>query len=170
VGVYTSPAFFLIAGTVCTLSIVYKGSPNLGLNKKPAWYIAAVTLGTGGGLAILSAIFFVPYVHAKVIKKDNTVKWWMFILGPQLFKRPAPADADWANVPKYAVVQEDEEEQSSARSIESGENDAKNSETGIAPITTPSEENEKKLVAAEATPASYKELMAQGESKLHANS
>jgi len=27
--VYTSPVFFLIAGTVCTLSIVYKGSPNL---------------------------------------------------------------------------------------------------------------------------------------------
>jgi len=102
--VYTSPVFFLIAGTVCTLSIVYKGSPNLGLNKKPAWYIAAVTLGTGGGLALLSAIFFVPYVHAKVIKKDNTVKWWMFILGPQLFKRPAPADADRANFLNYAVV------------------------------------------------------------------
>ncbi|KAG6368042.1 hypothetical protein INS49_002242 [Diaporthe citri] len=35
--VWTSPFFFLIAGTICTLSIVYKGSPNLGLNKKPDW-------------------------------------------------------------------------------------------------------------------------------------
>ena len=108
--VYTAPFFFLVAGTICTLSIVYKGSPNLKLNKKPGWYIAAVTVGTGGGLAILSALFFVPYVHAKVIKKDNTVKWWMFIYGPALFKRPAPAEADVANVPNYAVVQDDEEE------------------------------------------------------------
>ncbi|OCK91625.1 putative sodium/phosphate symporter [Cenococcum geophilum 1.58] len=170
--VYTSPFFFLIAGTICTLSIVYKGSPNLGLNKKPAWYVAAVTMGTGGGVAVLSAIFFVPFVYAKIIKKDNKVKPWMFILGPLLFKRPAPADADRANVPNYAVVQEDQEEQekqSPTRSPELvGEYDANKNETGDMPITTPAEENEKKLAAAEATQFTYKELMAQGESKLHA--
>ncbi|KAG6162730.1 hypothetical protein E4U51_006204, partial [Claviceps purpurea] len=108
--VYTSPFFFLIAGTICTLSIVYKGSPKLGLSKKPGWYIAAVTMGTGGGLAVLSAIFFVPYVYAKVIKKDPTVRWWMFIYGPALFKRPVVEHADRALVPNYAVVQDDAEE------------------------------------------------------------
>lgn len=77
--VWTSPFFFLIAGTICTLSVVYKGSPNLGLNKKPAWYIASVTLGTGGGLAVLSAIFFVPWLHAKVIKKDADIKWYVIV-------------------------------------------------------------------------------------------
>ncbi|KAM6506476.1 hypothetical protein FSOLCH5_013455 [Fusarium solani] len=61
--VWTSPFFFLIAGTVCTLSIVYKGSPKLKLNDKPAWYIASVTLGVGWGLFFLSALFFVPFVH-----------------------------------------------------------------------------------------------------------
>jgi sodium-dependent phosphate transporter len=166
--VYTSPFFFLIAGTVCTLSIVYKGSPNLGLNKKPGWYVAAVVMGTGGGLAILSAIFFVPYVYAKVIKKDNTVKWWMFILGPALFKRATPSDADTAAVPNYAVVQEAEEEQSSTRSVGSSEDYAKRTDDGIAPIATPTEQNEKSLVAAEATQSNYKQLMAQGDSKLHA--
>ena len=167
--VYTSPFFFLIAGTICTLSIVYKGSPNLGLNKKPAWYVAAVTMGTGGGVAVLSAIFFVPFVHAKIIKKDNKIKWWMFILGPLLFKRPAPADADRANVPNYAVVQEEQEEQFSTRSPELvSEYDANRTETGDVPVTTPAEENEKKLAAAEATQFTYKELVAQGESKLHA--
>ena len=167
--VYTSPFFFLIAGTICTLSIVYKGSPSLGLNKKPAWYIAAVVLGTGGGLAILSAIFFVPYVQAKVIKKDRTVKWWMFIMGPALLKRPAPADADVANVPNYAVVQEDEEEVSSARSLESGsDQDPKKTETGIEPIPSPGNDNEKNLVADESQQATYKELMAQGQDRLHA--
>ncbi|KAK0749683.1 phosphate transporter [Schizothecium vesticola] len=107
--VYTSPFFFLIAGTICTLSIVYKGSPNLGLNKKPAWYIATVTMSCGVGLAVLAGLFFVPFVHAKVIKKDYSIKWYHFFLGPLLFKRPAPADADRALVPNYAVVQDDDE-------------------------------------------------------------
>ncbi|KAN0117022.1 phosphate transporter [Hyaloscypha variabilis] len=168
--VYTSPFFFLIAGTICTLSIVYKGSPKLGLNKKPAWYIAAVVLGTGGGLAILSAIFFVPYVQSKVIKKDRTVKWWMFIFGPALLKRQAPADADVANVPNYAVIQEDEEEVSSARSLESGSDaDPKKTEMGIEPMHPPADNNnEKNLVAGESNQATYKELMAQGQDRLHA--
>ncbi|KAK4183346.1 putative phosphate permease [Podospora australis] len=154
--VYSSPFFFLIAGTICTLSIVYKGSPNLGLNKKPGWYVAAVTMGTGGGVAILSAIFFVPYVHAKVIKKDYNVKWWMFIYGPALFKRPAPADADRANVPDYAVVQHDDDE-----------------ETPHNVSPAPSEKDsstEKKLVDSEAQAPipTYKEIQAAGERKLHA--
>ncbi|KAH7018584.1 phosphate-repressible phosphate permease [Microdochium trichocladiopsis] len=105
--VYSSPLFFLIAGTVCTLSIVYKGSPNLGLDKKPPGWIAGVTVGTGAALCLLSAIFFVPYVHAKVVKKDYTLKPWMAIQGPLLFRRPAPADAEQSTVPNYAVIQEE---------------------------------------------------------------
>jgi sodium-dependent phosphate transporter len=137
--VYTSPFFFLIAGTICTLSIVYKGSPNLGLSKKPPEFIAAVTLGTGGGVALLAALFFVPFVHAKIIKKDYTVKWFMFPLGLLLFKRPAPADADRAAVPDYAVVQEDDRS--------AGEqDDVVNPDHGAYPA--PPEDNEKALAAA----------------------
>ncbi|KAJ4286216.1 hypothetical protein N0V88_008079 [Collariella sp. IMI 366227] len=145
--IYSSPFFFLIAATICTLSVVYKGSPKLGLNKKPAWYIAAVTMGTGGGVAILSAFFFVPFVHAKVIKKDYTVKWWMFVYGPLLFKRPAPADAEHANVPDYAVVQEEESEGKQA--------------------PTPPENPEKKLIEVEIPQLTYKELAAESDRKLN---
>jgi solute carrier family 20 (sodium-dependent phosphate transporter) len=167
--VYTSPFFFLIAGTICTLSIVYKGSPNLGLTKKPSWWIATVVMSTGAGLAILAAIFFVPYLHAKIIKKDSTVKWWMIFMGPALFKRPAPAHADVAVVPNYAVVQEDEDlAESSARSLESGDEDPKKTESGIQAIPSPDEDNEKKLVAAEAKQPTYNELVAQGQDRLHA--
>lgn len=116
--VYTSPFFFLVAGTICTLSIVYKGSPSLGLTKKPKWWIASVVLGTGGGVALLAALFFVPFVHAKVIKKDYTLKWWEVIYGPALFYRPAPADAfdsDRSMVPNYAVVQDDDSDDEKAR-------------------------------------------------------
>jgi hypothetical protein len=66
----------LIVGTVCTGPIVYKGSPNLGLDERPAWFVASVTLGVGFGLYILSALFFVPHVHCKVIKKDYSLKIW----------------------------------------------------------------------------------------------
>jgi sodium-dependent phosphate transporter len=131
--VWTSPFFFLVAGTICTLSIVYKGSPNLGLGKKPAWYIAAVTMGTGGGVAILAAIFFVPFVHARIIKRDAGVKWYMFIQGPLLFRRPWPQDSERAVVPNYAVVQHDEFEHVS---------DSTSSETD-APISKQVVENEK---------------------------
>ncbi|KAK0648440.1 phosphate transporter [Cercophora newfieldiana] len=108
--IYSSPFFFLLAGTVCTLSIVYKGSPNLKLDKKPPAFVAGVTMGTGAAVGLLAALFFVPYLHAKIVKKDHTVKWYYVPLGPLLFKSPAPEGADAAAVPDYAVVQHDEDE------------------------------------------------------------
>jgi sodium-dependent phosphate transporter len=181
--VYTSPFFFLIAATICTLSIVYKGSPNLGLKKKPSWYIAAVTMGTGGGVAVLAAVFFVPFVYARVIRKDYTVKWWMFIQGPLLFTRPAPTDAVRAVVPDYAVVQEDDDDKKGlshtpAGSVKDSDRDPNKSteqqqQQQRPPITATSTgdndtEAEKNLVATETPQYSYKELLAQGESRLHA--
>lgn len=161
--VYSSPFFFLVAGTVCSLSIVYKGSPNLGLNARPPWFIASVTMGTGAGIALLAAIFFVPFVHAKVIKKDHGIKWWMFILGPLLFKRPTPDNVDKADVPDYAVVQHDE----TSSTISYDES----------PPSTPLEASEKQVSAtygpesttpSEVDQPSYKELMAQGDARLNA--
>ncbi|KAF3069627.1 Phosphate-repressible phosphate permease pho-4 [Daldinia childiae] len=156
--VYSSPFFFLVAATVCTLSIVYKGSPSLNLNKKPGWYVAAVTMGCGGGVAILSALFFVPFVHAKVIRRDHSVKWWMFIQGPLLFKRPIPENSEVANIPNYAVIQDEEEEHASTRSESISDHPATSSSN---------EENEKRLATIEAKQTTYKEIVAQGENKLN---
>jgi len=161
--VWSSPFFFLIAATVCTLSIVYKGSPNLGLNKKPPSYVAAVTMGTGAGVALMAALFFVPYVHAKVIKKDYTLKWYMLFQGPLLFYRPAPPDADQAPVPNYAVVQEDEEPAetpSSARSI-MGSHHGGEKQVSTKTLTLSDPENQRPVLT-------YKELNEQSERKLHA--
>ncbi|EXJ76810.1 uncharacterized protein A1O5_01318 [Cladophialophora psammophila CBS 110553] len=168
--VFTSPFFFLIAGTICTLSVVYKGSPNLGLNKKPSWYIASVTMGVGGGLFILSAIFFVPWLHAKVIKRDHTIKFWHLPLGPLLWKRPAPADAhEQANVPDYAVVQKHDEDEASTHSPDSASQD------GVEKIGTDVKAHsaapgERALVEVEAqiTQMTYKERLAEAQQKFHA--
>jgi sodium-dependent phosphate transporter len=162
-GVYTSPFWFLVAGIICTLSIVYKGSPNLGLNKKPAWYVAAVTVGTGGGVAILAAIFFVPYVYAKVIVKDHSVKWYHVPLGPLLYRRAKPAEADRAAVPNYAVVQDEEEDQRSSSSTvaESVSGDA------TLPEKNAAQDTERAVVTREAAQTSYKELVDQAQERLH---
>lgn len=151
--VWSSPFFFLIAGTICTLSIVYKGSPNLGLNKKPGWYVASVTMGTGVGLAVLAGLFFVPYVHAKVVKKDPTLKWWSFIQGPLLFNRPAAAEGEKAIVPDYAVVQED--------------NDEVKSTNGSGSILEAGD-SEKRVIIPEVQQLSTKELEKAAEAKFHA--
>ena len=150
--VWTAPFFFLIAATICTLSVVYKGSPRLGLNKKPGWYIAAVTLGTGVGVSVLSAIFFVPFLHARVIKKDYSVKWYMFVLGPLLFSRPPPPDADQvvANVPNYAVIQEDD-----VPEVDSSKSDNEGDSNGVHQTLSP-EEKERRLTAVEAKQLDYK--------------
>ena len=171
--VYTSPFFFLIAGTVCTLSIVYKGSPRLGLADKPPYWIAGVCLGAGGALCVLSAIFFVPFVYARVIKQDYTVKFWMIVKGPALLTREPPADAERAMVPNYAVVQEDDS--LSAETDMSSEHDGSGRESDFKKRKLsgdPGVHDEKDLVASEVRPAeqqlTYQQLMAAGRERLHA--
>lgn len=100
--VRSAPLFFLIAGTICTLSIVYKGSPSLNLAARPAGFIAAVTLGVGGGLFVLATIFFVPFLIAKVVRRDPNVRWYNIIQGPLLLRRPLPDESNLAVVPNFA--------------------------------------------------------------------
>lgn len=158
--VYSSPLWFLVAATICTLSVVYKGTPNLGLEDKPAWYIATVTMSCGGGVAILSAIFFLPFLHVRIMLKDHSVKWWMIIMGPLLLSRAAPTGAEVANVPNYAVVQDDNEDEALARPDGSAD-DGKNADAS----PSPAEEKETTLVKAEVRQLTYKEIIAQSEAR-----
>ncbi|CAK3786238.1 Phosphate-repressible phosphate permease pho-4 [Lecanosticta acicola] len=151
--VFTSPFFFLIAGTVCTLSIVYKGSPNLKLNAKPSWYIASVTVGTGVGLAVLAALFFVPFLYSQVILKDASVRWYHVFKGPLLMKRTVVEGAEQARVPDYAIGHHDEEQSDG----DSGETSVDGPGYG-----------DKTLASAEVTQLTYKERVKAGQDRLHA--
>lgn len=179
--VWTAPFFFLIAATVCTLSVVYKGSPRLGLNKKPAWYIAAVCLGTGFGVAILSAIFFVPYIHAKIIKRDPDVKWYHVFQGPLLFKRPVVGETEKSVVPNYAVVQHEEEDDEEQQRGEKPTPQAGASRSADGSLSDEYETKEQYLspnqlptlgvspaMTAVSYQSTYKELLAQGDARLNA--
>ena len=139
---------------------MYKNSPRLGLIKKSPSYIASVTLEVGFDLAFFSVVFFVPFLRARVLKKDYIVKGWIIVLSSSLLFRQPSIDAQQANVPNYAVVQKDKDDQSSIRSPRSIiEND-------IDVTTTLG--NEKRLVTAEIERVSHKELLALGQKRLHA--
>lgn len=70
-----------------------QGSPSLGLDELAPGPMAAAIVGTASVVALLAALFWVPYVHAKVVKKDYTIRWFHFFYGPALWFRQAPADA-----------------------------------------------------------------------------
>lgn len=166
--VWTSPFFFLIAGTICTLSVVYKGSPRLGLNDKPAWYIAGVTLGVGFGLFFLSALFFVPFVHGKVIKKDYNLTVWDVIKGPMLFSKAAPSDAEFAQVPNYAVVQHSSDIKRPTGKTEASMFDGDTKEMSAVDVDSSSEERPAPVQEHENPREAYRLLLAKAREEHHA--
>jgi sodium-dependent phosphate transporter len=168
--IFTSPFFFLIAGTICTLSIVYKGSPKLGLNKKPSWYVASVVMGVGCGLAILAAIFFVPYLYAKVIKKDSSVRWYHVFLGPALFTRAIQSEDEQAVVPNYAVVQEDDLPFATPATLVNGRDSGSNEKVNpsdLPELTLSSPQQSPTPYGGEEQQKDYATLMREGRERFH---
>jgi solute carrier family 20 (sodium-dependent phosphate transporter) len=169
--VWTSPFFFLIAGTVCTLTIVYKGSPKLGLSDKPGYWIAGVTLGTGFALCLLSFIFFLPFVRAKVLLRDNTLRWWDVLQGPLLWKRQAPADAVAAKVPNFAVIQHTADSDSDSNNEEPTVLKASGVEPNEKSVVanSASSDKESQQPVRQISHAEYKKLMDEALERHHAN-
>ena len=69
-----SPLYFFTVTAVLTMSIVYKGSPSLGLDRLPQSTIAIAIVVTAAVVTCLAMLFWLPYVHAKVVKKDYTIR------------------------------------------------------------------------------------------------
>lgn len=90
---------------------MYKGAPELKLDKLSEGTIAAAIVGTGAVIAVLAALFWLPFVRAKVIKRDYTIRWYHFFYGPLLWSRPAPEvalDAAISSVPDYRTYGRDQ--------------------------------------------------------------
>lgn len=89
-----------------TPSSVYKGAPELKLNKLPEVTMALGIVLTGLVVSILSVIFWLPYVYGKVVRNDYTLRWYHIFYGPLLWRRQAPADAKdglHSAVPDYTI-------------------------------------------------------------------
>ena len=68
-------------------------------------------LGTGAVVALLSVIFWLPWVYCQVVRGDYTVKWYHFFQGPLLWRRQPPADALTADsaIPDYYLGHHDDD-------------------------------------------------------------
>ncbi|GAA5939609.1 Pho89p [Sporobolomyces koalae] len=108
----SGPFFFFLATAVMTMSIIYKGSPSLGLDKLEPGPMAGAIVGSASVVAGLAVLFWMPFVHAKVVKKDYTLRPWHIVLGPALWFREAPADAGSLGAPSavgdYRIRKDDD--------------------------------------------------------------
>ncbi|GAA5849977.1 hypothetical protein JCM3766R1_001942 [Sporobolomyces carnicolor] len=109
----SGPFFFFLAAAVMTMSVIYKGSPSLGLDELAPGPMAGAIVGTASVVALLAFLFWMPFVHARVVKKDYTLRWFHIFLGPALWFRQPPADAGTVAAPTavsdYRVRKDDEE-------------------------------------------------------------
>lgn len=100
---FTVPAYFLVTASLIAMLIVWKGaSKSIKLDDGG---IAGVIVGVGVGVALLSVLFLLPYIHRKLIKGDWQIKPWEAIYGPLLLRRgevpPAPEGMENAGVQNY---------------------------------------------------------------------
>ncbi|GAA6003422.1 hypothetical protein JCM10207_000327 [Rhodosporidiobolus poonsookiae] len=104
------PFVFFLTSAVMTMAIIYKGSPSLGLSDMSESAMAAAVVGTAAVVALVSVLWWVPYVYCKVVRKDYTIRFYHFFLGPALWFRRAPADAAerMAAVADYRIRKEAE--------------------------------------------------------------
>lgn len=97
--------FFFLVAAVLTMSIIYKGSPSLGLDDLSAATQAIAIVITALVVSIISILFWMPYVYAAVVKKDHSLRWYHFFQGPLLWKRQPPASPGEgvSGVPDYRI-------------------------------------------------------------------
>jgi phosphate/sulfate permease len=74
--------------------IVWKGATTI-KNPSTALILGSI-FGVGGGVALLTVIFLLPYLYRLLIKDDWELKWYHLFFGPLLLKRgdvpPKPED------------------------------------------------------------------------------
>ncbi|KAI8933288.1 hypothetical protein NX059_009915 [Plenodomus lindquistii] len=82
------PLYFFLTSFLLALLIVWKGgSAKIKLTDAQS---VGVAFGVGGGVAIIIATFFIPFLHRRIIMDDWTLKGWEVIKGPLLLRRPDP--------------------------------------------------------------------------------
>ncbi|BEI94110.1 uncharacterized protein CcaverHIS019_0605690 [Cutaneotrichosporon cavernicola] len=150
---YLSPIYFFTVIAVLTMSIVYKGSPGLKLDKLSSTTQAIAICMTAFVVALLSIVFWLPYVYAKVIRKDWSLRWWHMALGPLLWKRPVPempADMSTPVGPDYRVYGRDDAEAEHDHDAPALNSEAPVAETAIAVADSHSNTSNEKVKDIEA--------------------
>ncbi|OBT57328.1 hypothetical protein VE04_03177 [Pseudogymnoascus sp. 24MN13] len=91
------PIYFGFTTAILTMLIVWKGATTI---KNPSTaLILGCIFGVGGGVALLTVIFLLPYLYRLLIKDDWELKWYHLFFGPLLLKRgPVPPQPEGHNI------------------------------------------------------------------------
>ncbi|KAH8731782.1 phosphate-repressible phosphate permease-like protein [Phaeosphaeriaceae sp. PMI808] len=82
------PLYFFLTSFLLALLILWKGgSAKIKLTDTQS---VGVAFGVGGAVAIIIALFFIPFLYRKILKEDWEMKSWEVIKGPLLLRRPEP--------------------------------------------------------------------------------
>ncbi|RPA95113.1 phosphate transporter [Choiromyces venosus 120613-1] len=88
------PVYFAITSGILTMLIVWKGAASLGgLKSWSDGQIVGCILGVSGGVALLVVVFFLPFLHRKLIQEDWTLRWYHIFQGPLLLRRGSIPEA-----------------------------------------------------------------------------
>ncbi|OQO02825.1 hypothetical protein B0A48_11108 [Cryoendolithus antarcticus] len=103
VGMITVPFFYALTSGILTMLIVWKGAASLDLDDWGTAPTVGTIMGVAVGVALLSCIFLLPYIHVKLVREDWKLKTWDIIKGPLLLRRPAagPIPEGHMLVPDY---------------------------------------------------------------------
>ncbi|KAI9758732.1 MAG: Na+/Pi symporter [Candelina submexicana] len=90
-GLIQIPFYFALTSGILTMLIVWKGAASLSLSGWTAGQICGCIFGVALGVMALCTMFFLPYLHRRIMQEDWTVKWYHIFYGPLLLRRgPVP--------------------------------------------------------------------------------
>lgn len=93
------PIYFGITSAILTMLIVWKGAASLDLDDWNAAQICGTIFGVAGAVMLIVILFFLPWLHRKLVLNDWTLRGYHVFLGPLLLKRgPVPDAPEGANL------------------------------------------------------------------------
>ncbi|KAI8306361.1 Phosphate-repressible phosphate permease pho-4 [Colletotrichum sp. SAR11_240] len=84
------PFYLAFTAGVLALFITVEAPGAPSLEELGAGIACAIVLGTFFGALILAYVFFLPYAHRRLVKKDTRIRFRHVILGPLLWKENPP--------------------------------------------------------------------------------
>ena len=87
-GLITVPLYFGMTASLVVMLLIWKGgSIKTGLNGAGE---AGLIVGIGAAVALIIAVFLVPWLYRVIIKDDWQLRWYNIPQGPLLLRRPEP--------------------------------------------------------------------------------
>jgi len=87
-GMIMVPIFYALTSGILTMLIVWKGAASLDLDDWGTAPTVGTIFGVAGGVALLSCIFILPYLHVKLVREDWKLRQLDILKGPFLLRRP----------------------------------------------------------------------------------